>query len=97
MTGGGGYGTDFNRRKLKRIARDMNYVHPGVSGMGSTWFVLYLSRKRICYVFYFRYGSAHDAYVVANHTLHGMLWLAQYEFATPERDSKLGTLMWPEW
>ena len=47
--------------------------------------------------FYSRYGSAHDGYLVANQTLHGMLWLAQYEFATPERESKLGTLMWPEW
>jgi len=26
-----------------------------------------------------------------------MLWLAQYEFATPEREGKLGTLLWPEW
>ncbi len=45
----------------------------------------------------FRYGSAHDGFLVANQTLHGMLWLARYEFATPERESKLGTLMWPEW
>lgn len=37
ITGGGGYGTDFNRRKLKRIARDMEFAHTGVSGMGSTW------------------------------------------------------------
>lgn len=39
ITGGGGYGTDFNRRKLKRIAHDMGFAHAGVSGMGSTWFV----------------------------------------------------------
>ena len=39
LTGGGGYGTDFNRRKLKRISRDMGYAHAGMSGMGSTWFV----------------------------------------------------------
>jgi hypothetical protein len=44
-----------------------------------------------------RYGSAHDGFLVANATLHGMLWLAQYEFAMPERESKLGTMMWPEW
>ncbi len=42
MTGGGGYGTEFNRRKLKRIARDMGFLDVGLSGMGSTWFVLYL-------------------------------------------------------
>ncbi|CAF1452045.1 unnamed protein product, partial [Rotaria sordida] len=43
------------------------------------------------------YGSPYDAYLVANQTLHGMLWLAQYEFATPEREYKLDILMWPEW
>ena len=43
ITGGGGYGTDFNRRKLKRIARDMDFAHAGVSGMGSTWLVLFNS------------------------------------------------------
>ncbi|CAF4711066.1 unnamed protein product, partial [Rotaria sp. Silwood1] len=43
------------------------------------------------------YGSPYDGYLVANQTLHGMLWLALYEFAMPERESKLGTLMWPEW
>ncbi|CAF1083831.1 unnamed protein product [Rotaria sp. Silwood1] len=80
LTGGGGYGTDFNRRKLGRIARDMEFAHIGLSGMGSTW-----------------YGSPRDGYLVANQTLHAMLWLAQYEFAIPERESKLGTLMWPEW
>ncbi|CAM2722764.1 unnamed protein product [Rotaria socialis] len=80
ITGGGGYGTDFNRRKLKRIAHDMGFAHLGISGMGSTW-----------------YGSPYDGYLVANQTLHGMLWLNQNEFAAPERESKLGTLMWPEW
>ena len=40
ITGGGGYGTDFNRRKLKRIARDMEFAHAGLSGMGSTWLVI---------------------------------------------------------
>lgn len=39
LTGGGGYGTDFNRRRLKRIARDMDFINVGLSGMGSTWFV----------------------------------------------------------
>lgn len=53
------------------------------------------SRARFCTRC--RYGSAYDGYLVANQTLNGMLWLAQYEFATPERESKLGTLMWPEW
>lgn len=37
MTGGGGYGTDFNRRKLRRIAYDMGFVNANISGMGSTW------------------------------------------------------------
>ncbi len=73
ITGGGGYGTNFNRRKLGRIA------------------------LRSFIFFIFRYGSPYDGYLVANQTLHGMLWLAQYEFAPPERDSKLGTLLWPDW
>ena len=37
----GGYGTDFNRRKLARISRDMGFAFSGMSGMGSTWFVLH--------------------------------------------------------
>ncbi|CAF0832488.1 unnamed protein product [Rotaria sp. Silwood1] len=80
ITGLGGYGTDFNRRKFKRIANDMGFAHANISNMGSTW-----------------YGSPYDAYLVANQTLHGMLWLALYEFAMPEREGKLGTSMWPEW
>ena len=48
-------------------------------------------------LFTFRYGSPYDGYLVANQTLHGMLWLAQYEFAPAERESKLGTLLWPDW
>ena len=44
-----------------------------------------------------RYGSPYDGYLVANQTLRAMLWLAQNEFTTPERESKLGTSLWPEW
>ncbi|CAF3740625.1 unnamed protein product [Rotaria sordida] len=80
ITGRGGYGTNFNRRKLRRIANDMGFGHANISGMGSTW-----------------YGSPYDAYLVANQTLHSILWLTQYEFATPEREYKLDVLMWPEW
>lgn len=56
-------------------------------------------KRNILEVFHdlFRYGSPSDGYLVANQTLYGMLWLSQYEFATPERESKLGTMMWPEW
>jgi hypothetical protein len=39
ITGGGAYGTEFNRRKLRSIARDMGFVYIDISGMGSTWFV----------------------------------------------------------
>jgi hypothetical protein len=39
ITGGGGYGTNFNRRKLGRIAHDMDFAYANISGMGSTWFV----------------------------------------------------------
>jgi hypothetical protein len=99
ITGGGGYGTDFNRRRLKRIAHDMGFAHPGISGMGSTWFVQIPCSRFIIISFLamHRYGSPYNGYLVANQTLHGMLWLVQYEFAMPERESKLGTLMWPEW
>ena len=39
ITGRGGYGTDYNRRKLGRIANDMGFSYANMSGMGSTWFV----------------------------------------------------------
>lgn len=99
ITGGGGYGTDFNRRKLGRIARDMGFEHANISGMGSTWFVFVVKQifSRFLLRLSSRYGTPYDGYLVANQTLHGMLWLAMYEFAMPERESKLGTLMWPEW
>ena len=35
--GGGAYSTDFNRKRLKRIAKDLNIEHGGVSNLGSTW------------------------------------------------------------
>ena len=78
----------------------MGFAHTGISGMGSTWFVEISFVFKIKNIFSFsihRYGSPYDGYLVANQTLHAMLWLAQYEFAMPERESKLGTLMWPEW
>jgi hypothetical protein len=59
--------------------------------------ILFYKIKNIFSFSIHRYGSPYDGYLVANQTLHGMLWLAQYEFAMPERESKLGTLMWPEW
>ncbi|CAF1496172.1 unnamed protein product, partial [Rotaria sordida] len=80
IIGPGKYATNFNKRKLRRIANDMGFAHANISDMGSTW-----------------YGSPYDAYLVANQTLHSMLWLAQYEFAMPEREYKLGMLMWPQW
>lgn len=96
ITGGGGYGTNFNRRKLTRIAHDMGFAHANISGMGSTWFVSISDANFILFSL-FRYGSPYDGYLVANQTLQGMLWLVQYEFAPPERESKLGTLLWPDW
>jgi len=38
LVGLGGYGTTYNRRKLARIARDMNFMYANMSGMGSTWY-----------------------------------------------------------
>ncbi|CAF0768936.1 unnamed protein product [Didymodactylos carnosus] len=80
LTGGGGYGTDYNRRKLRRIAKDMELMHLNISGMGSTW-----------------YGPPYSAYLIANLTLDSMLYLAINEFSGPERDGKVGTILWPEW
>ena len=42
ITGGGGFSTDFNRRKLQRIARDMGFAHAGLSNAESTWLVIRL-------------------------------------------------------
>ena len=39
ITGRGGYSTDFNRLRLRRIANDMGFAHANIHNMGSTWFV----------------------------------------------------------
>ncbi|CAF0768920.1 unnamed protein product [Didymodactylos carnosus] len=80
LVGLGGYGTDYNRRKLRRIARDMNLMYKNMSGMGSTWL-----------------GPPYSAYLIANLTLDCMLYLAINEFSAPERDGKVGTILWPDW
>jgi hypothetical protein len=37
LVGRGGYSTDFNSRRLKRIARDMNWTYADKNSLGSTW------------------------------------------------------------
>ena len=37
LTGQGGYSTDFNTRRLRRIARDMGWKYQNLSNIGSTW------------------------------------------------------------
>ncbi|CAF4429365.1 unnamed protein product, partial [Adineta steineri] len=36
LVGRGGYSSDFNNRRLARIARDMNWTHQGIPNIGST-------------------------------------------------------------
>jgi hypothetical protein len=37
IVGRGGYSTDFNQKRLQRIARDMGWSYAGQRGLGSTW------------------------------------------------------------
>ena len=37
LVGQGGYSTDFNTRRLGRIARDMGWKYSNTSNIGSTW------------------------------------------------------------
>ncbi len=37
LVGHGGYSTEFNNRRLKRIARDMNWKYADRNSLGSTW------------------------------------------------------------
>lgn len=40
FVGHGGYSTDFNTRRLRRIARDMGWKYQNWTNIGSTWLVL---------------------------------------------------------
>ena len=37
LVGRGGYSTEFNTRRLGRIARDMNWKYENITNIGSTW------------------------------------------------------------
>jgi len=37
LAGLGGYSTEFNTRRLGRVARDMNWKYKNMSSIGSTW------------------------------------------------------------
>ena len=37
LVGRGGYSTKFNTRRLRRIARDMNWKYANMTNIGSTW------------------------------------------------------------
>jgi hypothetical protein len=43
------------------------------------------------------YSSPSQMRLVAFLTLFGMVYLSNEEFSPPERDGKLGTLLWPDW
>jgi hypothetical protein len=37
LVGHGGYSTEFNNKRLKRIAHDMNWQYADKNSLGSTW------------------------------------------------------------
>jgi hypothetical protein len=39
FVGGGGYSTEFNTRRLGRVARDMGWKYQNLTNIGSTWLV----------------------------------------------------------
>ncbi|CAF5086420.1 unnamed protein product, partial [Rotaria sp. Silwood1] len=39
--GRGGYSTEFNTRRLGRIARDMGWKYQNLTNIGSTWLVCF--------------------------------------------------------
>ncbi|CAF0879088.1 unnamed protein product [Adineta steineri] len=80
LVGRGGYSTEFNNKRLKRIARDMNWTYANKNGLGSTW-----------------YGPPSMIHHMANYTIQAMIHLVTNEFTTPERERKLGVMLWPEW
>ncbi|CAF1152521.1 unnamed protein product [Rotaria sordida] len=43
------------------------------------------------------YGPPSMTHRLANYTLQAMLYLNINEFTTPEREQKLGIMLWPEW
>ena len=38
IVGTGGYSHDFNRKRLARVANDLDLEHAGASNLGSTWY-----------------------------------------------------------
>jgi hypothetical protein len=62
IIGRGGYSTEFNTRRLGRIAKDMGWNYGNLTNIGSTWLVrLYLhnNRTKICSFFFFFSGMVH--------------------------------------
>ena len=78
--GRGGYSENFNRNRLRRIAKDLGLEHARESNLGSTW-----------------YSTPHQFRIVSYLTLFGMAYIANEEFSKPEREQKVGTILWPYW
>ena len=78
--GRGGFSTDFNNNRLRRIANGLNLKYAGIWNLGSTW-----------------YSTPHQFRIVSYLTLFGMAYLSSEEFAQPEREGKVGTILWPDW
>ena len=78
--GRGGYSTQFNVKRLGRIAHDLNFEYAAEENLGSTW-----------------YSSVEQFRLVSYLTLFGMSYVAVEEFSPPEREGKLGVMLWPYW
>jgi hypothetical protein len=52
---------------------------------------------RYIFLSFSRYGSPYVAQRIATLTLDAMLYVANNEFSSVEREQKLGTLLWPDW
>ncbi|CAF0732743.1 unnamed protein product [Brachionus calyciflorus] len=80
VVGGGGYSSEFNRKRFRRIAQNLGLNYPDAGGLGSTW-----------------YSTPDQFRLVSYLTLFGMGYLANEEFSEPERQGKVGTILWPDW
>ena len=78
--GRGGYSSNFNVNRLRRIANDLGFKFALETNLGSTW-----------------YSTVDQFRLVSYLTLFGMAYVSEEEFTPPEREGKLGVLLWPYW
>jgi hypothetical protein len=78
--GGGGYSSSFNKKRFRRVAKDLGFEYAEQHNLGSTW-----------------YSTPDQFRIVSYLTLFGMAYVANEEFSQPEREGKVGTILWPDW